>query len=73
MKKKKTSCCEGLKKKCFACQLQPIRTALPSVAKTDAPLSALRREKSADLMDALLLDELHEDEKRYAKDMGVDG
>lgn len=59
---KTKTCCEGKKKKCFKCQLTELAVSH----------EARRAVLSADLMNALELDERAEEEKRYAQDMGVD-
>lgn len=56
------TCCDGKKKKCFKCQLTEL----------GASHEARRAALSADLMAALVLDEIAEEEKQHARDMGVD-
>lgn len=58
----KKKCCDGVQKKCFKCQLEALSES------HEARRAALSR----NLMDMLVADEIAEEEREYARDMGVD-
>lgn len=58
----KKKCCDDVKKKCFKYQLEALSNAH----------EARRREMSRSLMDTLVADEIAEEEREYARDMGID-